>query len=303
MYNQKNSRHYITLLLLIVVFITNGVICTASANKSPVNFLEIKKFAKFSKAAYFSESKIRSSRLLGSYNITHHGITKGSNVSYFIATNDADKTQIIAIRGTSNIENAMADAEFNLITNKHTGIRLHSGFSAASQQLYSEIRSKIKPEYTVNTTGHSLGGAIALILAMHLDVDKFKVGKVITFGQPKVTNIPGSSKFQHLDILRIVTPKDVVPLVPPFDIVDLDNIDIYWHSGKEIVLLENTKYSVLEGLNSMIRVTKFTQEPFNEKNLINHHMSLYMKLINKKIPAAKLVPFKNSFNLFNLFGS
>ena len=147
-----------------------------------------------------------------------------------------------------------------------------------------------------------MGGAVALVLAMYLDNDDFKIGEVITFGQPKVTNINGANKYQHLNITRIVTPKDLVPLVPLIDPLDINDLDIYWHVGKEIILLPGTTYAILEGIYSMLRAVKFTQQALSEDNLKHHQMNQYLMMLNKKIPTSKLVPFKNNLNLFNLFG-
>ena len=240
---------------------------------------------------------------LKNYTLSHYSSIPDIEISYFLLTNELSKTHIIAVRGTSNIENAFVDIALKLTMDEHVGIRLHNGFSQAAQAIYKEIKPKINADYLINTTGHSLGGAVALILAMYLDNDDFNTGQVITFGQPKVTNIPGANKFQHLNITRVVTPKDLVPLVPPFDPVDIKNLDIYWHTGREVILFPDTTYATLQGISSMLRATKFTQEPLSENNLKNHRMTLYIELINKKIPSAKLVPFKNDFNLFNLFGS
>ena len=251
--------------------------------------------------AYQSVPSIKKFSSLRNYNISHHSNIPGYEISYFIATNHIKKTQVIVVRGTSNIENAFLNMEVKLITDNHAGIRLHKGFSQFAQAIYAEITPTLKKDYTVSTTGHSLGGAVALIVAMHLDVDKFNIGEVVTFGQPKVTNIEGANTFQHLRITRVVMPKDLVPLVPPFDYVDLNNPGIYWHAGKEIILLDSNTYAITEGIKSMMRAFKFTQEPLSDKNIHNHNISLYITTLATKIPSATLVPFKSNFNLFNLF--
>lgn len=148
-----------------------------------------------------------------------------------------------------------------------------------------------------------MGGAIALILAMHLNTDDYKISQIITFGQPKVTNSSGSNKFKNLNIIRMVTEKDIVPLVPPFDPTDMNLQGIYWHLGQEIILLADDTYSILEGMNSMLRATKFTEAMLNENNVTDHNMDLYLTLIQQKTNSARLVPYTNSFNLFNLFGN
>ncbi|MCW8955735.1 MAG: lipase family protein [Gammaproteobacteria bacterium] len=302
MFFQHLFKSMNVIFFLMSLCISSNVLASTQSEKNSINFREIKEYANFASAAYLTAAKIREPGQLKNYTLTHYGHIPEIEIAYFLATNNLSKTQIISVRGTSNIENAIIDVAVQLISDKHAGVRLHDGFSQAAQAIYNEIKPRIKADYIISTTGHSLGGAVALILAMYLDVDNYKVGQVTTFGQPKVTNITGANKFQHLNIIRVVTEKDLVPLVPPFDPVDINNIDIYWHTGKEVILMADSTYAILHGMNSMMRATRFTQQPLNEKNLEHHQMTLYLTLLDKKIPSARLVPFKNSFNLFNLFG-
>lgn len=290
-------------LFLVVIAMAGKVFSATQADGNAINFQEIKKYANFSSIAYQVSPKIRGIGSLNNYTITHYNNIPEIQIAYFLATSDVDKSQVIVVRGTSNIENAIVDVALKLTPDRRAGVSLHNGFSQAAQAIYAEIKPMIKAGYAISTTGHSLGGAVALVLAMYLDVDGFAVDNVITFGQPKVTNIAGANKFQHLNIIRLVMPKDLVPLVPPFDPMDINNLDIYWHAGREVVLLPGSDYAVLEGMNSMMRAIKFTQQPLNENNLNDHQMTLYLEMVAKKIPAARLVPFKNNFNLFNLFGN
>ncbi len=293
-----------TSLIIILVFISNttSALATTQPAQTTVNFPEIKEYANFANVAYQTVPEIQELSSLKKHILTHQNNIPEIEIFYYLITNDINKTQTIAVRGTANIENAIIDVELKLTDDKHTGARLHSGFLQAALAIYNEIKPQLRSNYVINTTGHSLGGAAAVVLAMYLDIDNYKIGKVVTFGQPKVTNITGANKFKHLDVIRVVTPKDVVPLVPPFDPMDLNNLDIYWHLGKEIILLADNTYAMLEGINSMIRATKFTQEPLTEDNLQNHQMTQYIDMINNKIPTARLVPFKNSLNIFNWFG-
>ncbi|MBC8209702.1 MAG: lipase family protein [Gammaproteobacteria bacterium] len=288
-------------IALLLLLLTPALYATEPVES--INFPTLIEYAEFADAAYLPEADINRFVQSSQYQLTQFHTLAEIQLSYFIATNDVTKTQLISVRGTSNAENTMVDLSLKLTQDQHTGIRLHSGFSAASAQIYSEIKPRLKKDYVINTTGHSLGGAVALVLAMYLDADHFRVGQVITFGQPKVTNIAGASKYQHLNVLRVVTPLDVVPLVPPFDPLDINNLDIYWHSGKEILLQSDTRYSVLEGVNSMLRATRFTQQRPTEENLQQHKMSFYLELLNKKKRTNTEVPYKNSLNLFNLFGA
>jgi predicted lipase len=277
---------------------------TLSANElESINFTEIQKQATFANAAYQSEGTVRALVESGNYTLTLYHTIPDTQISFFLATNELTKTQIISVRGTSNVENAMVDISLKLMVDKNTGVRLHEGFSFAAKQVYAELEPLLNSDYKINVTGHSLGGAVALILAMYLDAYQFNIEQVITFGQPKVTNISGANKIQHINVIRVVTPFDLVPLVPLFDPLDISNLDVYWHAGKEVILLADTQYAILEGTDSMLRATRFTQKPLTEDNLSNHQMPIYLEMIKAKTKSSKLVPYQTDLNLFNLFGS
>lgn len=289
----------INILFASLLYFTIPAIVQARQNTA--DFRIINDYATFSKAAYQSKQEIYNLSLQKNYKPTLYHKIPEFDIAYYLLTNETTRTQLIAVRGTSNIDNALIDIALKLLPDRHTGIYLHDGFAQAALSIYTNIRPLIKPGYTINTTGHSMGGAIALILAMHLNVDHYKTGQIITFGQPKVTNTDGSYKFQNLNVTRIVTEKDLVPLVPPFDPSNMNLQTIYWHLGKEIILLADNTYSILDGINSMLRATKFTEKMLNENNVTDHNMDFYLNLIQQKTNSSRLVPYSNSFNLFNLF--
>ena len=274
----------------------------AETDNDPDRFKMLHQYALIADSAYQDKTSIEKVLAAQGYTLTDHGQLPGYAVSYFLATNDAEKQQIISVRGTSNIENAMVDVAFQLLPNKHTGIKLHQGFAQSADYIYDKVRAKLNRDYRINTTGHSLGGAAALILAMYLDAGGYDVGKVVTFGQPKVTNISGSRKYSHLDVTRIVMPKDMVPLVPPLDPMDLMNMEVYWHLGTELVLHDGNAYSELGGVDSMMRATDFLNEMLTEKNLQHHYMTAYINSIAPKLVNAKRVPYENDFSIYDWFG-
>jgi pimeloyl-ACP methyl ester carboxylesterase len=275
----------------------------AASAGAAIDFVAIEEQAEFAAAAYLGEADVRRLVEAKSYELDLFHTIADTQMSFFLATSKAQKVQVVSVRGTSNVENAMVDIALRLLADDKTGSRLHQGFAYAARQIYARLQPRLNPDYPIRTTGHSLGGAVALILAMYLDVDGFHVDRVVTFGQPKVTNLTGAVRMQHLDITRVVTPDDLVPLVPPFDPLDMQNIDIYWHAGREVLLLEDNRYAVLEGADSMLRATKFTQKPLTENNVKNHYMDLYLGLVRAKLNSPRQVQYRNSFNLFNLFGN
>ena len=289
-------------ILISLCFAACNISANNAVNKDSQRFKNLYGYALFANAAYLNKPDIEKTLASSGYKLTTYGELPGYGVGYFLATNDKLKQQILAIRGTSNIENAMVDVAINLLPNKHTGTKLHQGFALSADLIYDRIKNDLIKSYRINTTGHSLGGATALILAMYIDTAGFHAAKVITFGQPKVTNIAGSKKYSHLDVTRVVMPKDMVPLVPPLDPMDIMSMDIYWHSGIEVILRDANTYSQLNGIDSMMRATYFLNEMISEKHLQQHYMSLYIKSLSQKLRNPQRVPYKSNFSINDLFG-
>lgn len=254
-------------------------------------------------ASYKSDEDIAEALKLQGYKIERLQKIEGFSVAYVLATNEKTKQHILAVRGTANIENAIVDAAFVLVPDKLTGIDIHQGFLLSARDIYQQVMPEINSGYKINAIGHSLGGATALILAMMFDAQGYGVGEVITFGQPKVTNIGGSRQFKHLNITRFVNPKDVVPLVPPVDPMDLMNFSIFWHLGTEILLHKDRQYSVLTGIDSMMRAADFLNDMPSEQHLSNHFMSTYISNIKAKLNSPEEIKYKSDFKLSDWFGS
>jgi triacylglycerol lipase len=297
--SNKRLPAIVFLLLLFASLVTS---VKAQSPSEPIDFSAIRHYATLAKAAYATEDRFSDIVDTNQYTLKYYRNIPEVEVSYLIASDKQSGAQLIAVRGTSNVENALVDIALKLRDDPLAGIKIHEGFSHAASRIYSDLKPDLDPSKAVNTTGHSLGGAVALILAMYLERDGFTIGDVITFGQPKVTNIAGSRKYAQLNLTRVVTPRDLVPLVPPLDPLDIQNMDIYWHGGKEVLLNTDNTYSILEGSTSMLRATKFTQQMLDEQNLHNHKMDLYLSLIDSMLQQSTQVTFKNDFNLFNLFG-
>ncbi len=299
-YSCKTARLSLTLLAIAV---SHTSIAADQVSPDSIDFQQIKEYAQFANAVYQTENEVKSLSTQRHFTLSRYATIPELEVTYYLLTDNNTRTHILAVRGTANVENALVDVDLQLKTDPHTGIRLHSGFSQAAQRIYQDLIPLLQADYTISATGHSLGGAVALIVAFYLDAEHFHVSRVVTFGQPKVTNISGAEHLNHLHVLRVVTAKDLVPLVPLFDPMDIKNLDIYWHAGTEVILLPGARFALLEGLDSMLRATKFTQEPLTKDNLQNHQMALYLDLVNEKITGATQVPFETSFNPFNLFGT
>jgi triacylglycerol lipase len=156
---------------------------------------------------------------------------------------------IIAFRGSVSIRNWITDAEFARVTvlaGMTTTVKIHAGFNAAMNSilvpLITTVRGKrgelqmdggAPSQKPIFLTGHSLGGALAVLAAIALHRAGFEITQVYTFGQPRV----GNSDFKDWYNLylgwrtfRMVYQEDIVPRIPHLPAFR----DPYRHVGQEV---------------------------------------------------------------------
>jgi triacylglycerol lipase len=260
------------------------------------DFAIIKAQAKLSDDTYLEANTLEQRLQEQGQTLVHQSLIPLSQVSYFLSR--ANGVQTIAIRGTANLENAMLDLDLELKPDAILDIKLHQGFGSGAKTVYEDIKPFLAKNQPIHLTGHSLGGAIAVILAIYLQKDGLPVEQVITFGQPKVTNVTGANKFDDLPLVRVVTLNDIVPLVPPISPMQIRDLDIFWHMGEEVILLGNKEFTQTNGVRSMLRATKFTTSIPSDKNLLAHQMTTYLSLIEQLQALPKKIPYKTDISLF-----
>ena len=147
---------------------------------------------------------------------------------------------IIAFRGTDSIRDWITDARFlrKLLVEEANGDRceVHAGFLDAYESIVNALSDRLRAivvgDRPVFITGHSLGGALAVLCALELKHQKFNIAQVYTFGQPRV----GNAAFARLcdwtlagNYFRVVYQEDIVPRVPHLPTFT----DSYRHAGME----------------------------------------------------------------------
>ncbi|WP_299264595.1 lipase family protein [uncultured Psychrosphaera sp.] len=262
------------------------------------DFTEIDVKAKLAAVAYSNADVIKSALENQSQVLVHQSTIEENQVSYFLT--EYNGVQTIVIRGTANEANVMVDLDLELKPDTQLNIKLHQGFASGARAILNEVKPYLKADQPVHLTGHSLGGAIAVVLGMYLEKSDFNVTQIITFGQPKVTNVGGADLFTDLPLIRVVTPDDIVPLVPPISPLQIRDLDIYWHMGVGVILDGNGKYSEVSGVKSALRATKFTSSVPGQKNINAHMMTEYIRLIEQLKISAQEIPYETGISLFGL---
>jgi hypothetical protein len=260
---------------------------TAFLPPTPPNFTEALEYAQRAALAYEQDVTILKQSGTGVRISISPPLSSG--IKAYVELDDAKRVQWIVVRGTSSLINIRLDVDYNKVVDSRLQIPLHKGFADAALQVYQFAKPLLKTDYETRVTGHSFGGAAAVIVLMLLKEDGFKLGQAMTFGQPKVTNGDGARKYRTLPLLRFVNDKDPVPLLPPFELFAVLDEGPYQHFGPEVVLLDSSNYRLYtEHQAERLSVFSFWN---NLKNLSiqdvpEHFISTYLTRIRQNLPGA-----------------
>lgn len=162
----------------------------------------------------------------------------------FVVQSQCGRVVIVCYRGTepANVGSWLGDADVGpeVITHAGEEFAVHAGFyrnvRATRWPLLAELtralegRSLLDPARTLDyplqalyVTGHSLGGAMAVLFALALkgSADQHDLAErlraVYTYGQPMtlVEPIPRAAQQLGGTVFRHILPRDVVPTLPP----------------------------------------------------------------------------------------
>jgi Lipase (class 3) len=174
----------------------------------------------------------------------------------YLIQSESGKSAILAFRGTDpgNYITFLTDAQ--VMQQAFFGTRVHAGFHASVEVVWDEVHEALKAARNAQhidtdgkevklderlqnlyVTGHSLGGAMALLAAARLSQDDYKdwnmtslLKGIYTFGQPMVGNQSFADLCENAfgeKLFRHVYHADVVPHLPPRSGIE------YVHAGEE----------------------------------------------------------------------
>ncbi|MFW9088255.1 lipase family protein, partial [Pseudomonas sp. P2758] len=141
----------------------------------------------------------------------------GKSTQAFITHHD--EVVLIAIRGTLELSDWWRDADAAQVPFKEGKGKVHNGFYDAYQALKKFIQDYLFRFYVgqkIIISGHSLGGAIALLLAEALRCDETQKYDILlyTYGSPRVGDATFVAAAEPLTHHRMVNNNDMIPGVP-----------------------------------------------------------------------------------------
>jgi hypothetical protein len=152
----------------------------------------------------------------------------------------SDTNNIIALRGTQTGNEWLGNLsarQVSLRPRQPQYGRVHRGFQATYERIITQIKRavpQLNPALPLYITGHSLGGAVAMLTAADLifsnDISANRV-QVYTYGSPRVGDPTFVQYYNGLvpRTFRVVNLADSVPITPP----ESFQSDTFQHAGQE----------------------------------------------------------------------
>jgi len=144
----------------------------------------------FASLAYGSEAELNASELLQRHGLTAKGYDEGGTQAFLFT---GPYVAILAFRGTEKVpEDWITDANIAQVEDPWgvgtKASKVHRGFHDALDRIWPALRADLaKSTAPLWVTGHSLGGALALLAAYRLACDPAK-------GQPTIGGPPGARR-------------------------------------------------------------------------------------------------------------
>lgn len=202
-----------------------------------------------------------------------------NNTQVYVGTNS--EAIVVAFRGSeslftldgfkdwllTNARNFLVTPEGRIGTDfaaAGVGARFHSGFMSALNDVWDPLFQRVDNEFSIQerpvwVTGHSLGGALALLCGWRFSRHFISVHQICTFGAPMIGNKAAATAFQKGfpdKIFRYVDSGDLVPRLPSVSLFS----NAYQHCLKEIIVGDLTKSEIEEKIKQCVPEANPTKE-------------------------------------------
>eukprot|EP00455_Lapot_gusevi_P016429 TRINITY_DN1846_c0_g2_i2.p2 TRINITY_DN1846_c0_g2~~TRINITY_DN1846_c0_g2_i2.p2 ORF type:complete len:285 (+),score=101.95 TRINITY_DN1846_c0_g2_i2:109-963(+) len=187
------------------------------------------------------------------FEVKSYSVDPATNTACMVGINNQTQTIVIAFKGTDplSLKNWITDFDVFKADTPFDGLPdayVHGGFLAAWKShkaiVFSTIQQLVvqNPNFAVVVTGHSLGGAQAILCILDLvHNERFSNIVAYTYGSPRVGDPAFASYFNQIVPVhyRVTHSHDIVPHVP---LIQMN----FHHPGRE-VWETNGNYIVCDG--------------------------------------------------------
>lgn len=205
----------------------------------------------------------------------------------YVGYSTSHNAVIVSFRGSSNIKNWISDFDAAQVGySRCSGCNVHRGFFNSYNTVASFVKAQVSTllakyrNAPIYVTGHSLGGAIAIVAALDIHATYGNSLKLYTYGEPRVGNAAFASYVNSAipDTFRVVHYADIVPHLPPA-------ASNYKHVNSEVWYTEDMKsYKVCaaeDGSCSNSRVPNLSTSDHDISNYIRIVAVSQEKMFNK----------------------
>jgi hypothetical protein len=207
-------------------------------------------------------------------------LSNNGSQAYFLYS----KTAIIIVcRGTqpSHLEDIIADIRFKLVPSSSGIGKVHHGFKLSVDNIWDDLvylLNKYKKNRLVYLTGHSLGAAMATLIAGRCHRFPDLPNPILyTFGSPRVGNTTYINYLNSLNIEhhRYINNCDVITRNPIFPYKHHGKIYYFDHNGNL------TNFNVVQRTKDIIKGTIVGLKKGKINFFLNHFMENYIKNLEK----------------------
>jgi predicted lipase len=188
-----------------------------------------------------------------------------------------DGIAIVSIKGTASLKDAEIDA--NIERREFNGTMVHSGFYNCYKAVRNDVMQFVRKHEHVLITGHSLGAAIASLLAVAIALDTHVDLSIATFGSPRVGDNAFVNLFNSLikDSVRVVHEFDIVTRVPKAGFNHVDTLLHLNDNGQKVGRFR----SACNFLRDLVSFGEIVLADLDGEALRNHHVAAYVRAARK----------------------
>lgn len=184
---------------------------------------------------------------------TNVGVTDATG---FVAVDNTNKLIVLSYRGSASLNNWIGNFNINLNDFEPcSGCQVHAGFLSGWNDSKDKVTAALQkaksdhPDYSIVSTGHSLGGALATLAAAELRPKGFNIA-LVTFGSPMVgdTAFANFVTNQQGGNYRVTHAYDAVPKLPGYLLSYRHVSPEYWITSATGTMVGSSDFQMSSGI-------------------------------------------------------